>query len=213
MTLAEPQVSEVRSEAGTARSVDPESTDSAPRTEQQLRAITIGEPTRQTGSIAIAKYDVNWPRLFALEAKSLHATLGDRVLLVEHVGSTSVPGLAAKPWIDMLLVVADSTEEQTYAPVLETAGYTLRIREPDWYGHRMFHRTDPDVNLHVFSPACPEVDRMLRFRDHLRDHDADRRLYERTKRELAGREWTFLQDYADAKSAVITDILARAGTR
>ena len=130
---------------------------------------------------------------------------------MEHVGSTSVPGLAAKPIIDISLAVADSADEQAYVPALEAAGYFLRIREPDWFEHRGFGRRDARVNLHVFSAGCAEIDRMLRFRDRLRRDDADRELYERTKRELAQRQWKYVQNYADAKSAVVEAILARAG--
>ncbi len=121
-----------------------------------------------------------------------------------------MPGLAAKPWIDMLLVVADSSDEPAYVPALEATGYVLRIREPDWYEHRMFHRSDPGVHLHVFSPDCSEVERMLLFRDRLRSNETDRRLYERTKRELARREWAYVQNYADAKAAVVEEIIVRA---
>jgi GrpB-like predicted nucleotidyltransferase (UPF0157 family) len=86
----------------------------------------------------------------------------------------------------------------------------LRIREPDWFEHRMLRRADVAVHLHVFSAGCPETDRMVRFRDHLRGSAGDRDLYARTKRELAAREWKYMQQYADAKTAVISDIMARA---
>ena len=86
----------------------------------------------------------------------------------------------------------------------------LRIREPDWHEHRVFKGPDTNVNLHVFSDGCPEIDRMLRFRDWLRTDQADRELYEQTKRELAAREWTYIQDYADAKTLVVEEIIARA---
>jgi GrpB-like predicted nucleotidyltransferase (UPF0157 family) len=158
----------------------------------------------------LVDYDPAWPQLFASEAARVRLALGNDVLLLEHVGSTSVPGLAAKPWIDMVLVVTDSADEPEYVPALEAAGYELRIREPDWYQHRMFRRLDPGVHLHVFSPGCVEVERMLRFRDRLRSNESDRRLYERTKRELAQRDWVFVQNYADAKSTVVQEIITRA---
>src|SRR5205823_5394602 len=136
--------------------------------------------------------------------------LEERVLLIEHVGSTSVPGLAAKPRIDTLLVVAASADEPAYVPALEAAGYVLHIREPDWYEHREFKGPDTDVNLHVFSPGCPEIERMLLFRDWLCSNAADRQLYERTKRELARLDWKYTQNYADAKTTVVEEILVRA---
>ena len=181
-----------------------------PMTEEQMRAVQVGELTPLVGRIQIVDYDSEWPRLFEREAKRVQDTLGNRVLLIEHVGSTSVPGLAAKPKIDVLLVVADSADEQAYVPALEAAAYVLRIREPDWYEHRMLKGPDTDINLHVFSSGCPEIDRMLHFRDWLRSHAADRRLYERTKRELASMDWKYTQNYADAKTAVVEEILARA---
>jgi len=95
-------------------------------------------------------------------------------------------------------------------PALEAEGYALRIREPEWYEHRVLKKTEPKVNLHVFPAGCEEIDRMLAFRDHLRTNDADRELYERTKRELASRHWAYAQDYADAKSAVVAEIVSRA---
>src|SRR5215208_918490 len=176
-------------EAGTTRSECLAPADRVPMTEEQLRAVTIGEPARLSGPVQLVAYDPAWPQLFAQEAERVRTALGNRVLLLEHVGSTSVPGLAAKPWIDLVLVVADSADEPSYVPALEAAGYELRIREPDWYEHRMFRRLDPGVHLHVFSPGCVEVERMLCFRDRLRGNEPDRRLYERVKRELAGREW------------------------
>jgi GrpB-like predicted nucleotidyltransferase (UPF0157 family) len=110
----------------------------------------------------------------------------------------------------MLLVVSDSADEDAYAPALEAAGYLLRIRETDWYEHRMFKGPDTEINLHVLSSDCPEIDRVLMLRDWLRSNDADRELYARTKLALAQREWKYVQNYADAKTAVIEEILARA---
>ena len=121
-----------------------------------------------------------------------------------------MPGLAAKPIIDIVLTVADSDDEAAYVPALETAGFVLRIREPDWFGHRLLKGPDTDTNVHVFSAGCPEVRRMLAFRDHLRLDDADRELYERTKRKLAARRWRYVQHYANAKSEVVAEIMIRA---
>lgn len=161
------------------------------------------------GPIELVNYDPTWPELFAREAQRIAAALGEQALGIEHVGSTSVPGLVAKPVIDILLVVADLAEEQTYATPLEAAGYVLRIREPDWYEHRLFKGPDTNVNLHVLSKDCLEIDRMLLFRDRLRSNQADRELYERKKRELAQREWRYVQSYADEKAAVVEEIIAR----
>jgi GrpB-like predicted nucleotidyltransferase (UPF0157 family) len=136
--------------------------------------------------------------------------LGHRTLQLEHTGSTSVPGLVAKPVIDMLLVVSDSADENSYVPALEASGYLLRIREPEWHEHRMFKGPDADINLHVFSHGCPEIDRILLFRNWLRRNAADRDLYARTKLALAGREWQDVEQYAEAKTEVIEGILRGA---
>ena len=179
-------------------------------TEEQLRAARIGGLVPLKGPIQIVEYDPQWPQLYEREAERVRAALGDRVLLLEHVGSTSVPGLAAKPLIDVLLVVANSADEAAYVPALEAASYVLRIREPDWHEHRMFKGANPPTNLHVFSPGCPEIDRLLLFRDWLRRTPYDRQLYERTKKKLAGLNWKYTQHYADAKSTVVEEILTRA---
>ena len=159
--------------------------------------------------IQIMDYNQLWPEIFRREAERIKTVLGCRSLQIEHTGSTSVPGLAAKPIIDILLVVADSSDEPAYVPMLERAGYSLRIREPNWYEHRMFKGPAADINLHVFSSGCREINRILNFRDWLRSNAADRDLYERTKRDSARKEWADVQDYADAKTAVIEEILAR----
>jgi GrpB-like predicted nucleotidyltransferase (UPF0157 family) len=179
-------------------------------TEELIRAATVGEPRVHDGPIKLVDYDTAWPELFARDAKQIAAALGVRALRIEHVGSTSVPGLAAKSCIDILLVVADSAEEEAYAAALESAGYVLHIREPAWYEHRMFENRNGNVHVHVLSQGCPEIERMVLFRNRLRTNRADRELYERTKRELAAREWRYVQNYADAKGTVVEQIIAQA---
>jgi GrpB-like predicted nucleotidyltransferase (UPF0157 family) len=174
-------------------------------------SIYVGGPPQKNQDVVIADYDPIWPHWYESAAFRVREALGDKVLQLDHVGSTSVRGLPAKPLIDINLVVADTTDEDAYVPPLEAAGFKLRIREPDWFQHRLLRGYDPPVNLHVFNPGCEEVDRMVRFRDWLRTHDDDRDLYLRTKRELAAKDWEYVQDYADAKSEVIQEILARAG--
>jgi GrpB-like predicted nucleotidyltransferase (UPF0157 family) len=134
--------------------------------EDELRAATVGDLQPLSGPIVLTDYDPQWPRLFERDAARIPTALGERALAIEHVGSTSAPGVAAKPVIDMVLVVADSSDEAAYVPPLEAAGYLLRIRESDCYEH--------------------------------------------TKRDLAAQEWRYVQSYADAKTAVVDDIMARA---
>jgi GrpB-like predicted nucleotidyltransferase (UPF0157 family) len=184
----------------------------SPVTEEQIRAYTIGELKPLSGRIQIVDYDPQWPELFGREADRTRTVLGHRALRIEHTGSTSVPGLAAKPIIDMLLVVADSADEDTYVPALGAAGYLLHIREPNWHEQRMLKGPDTEINLHVFSAGCPEIDRVLMFRDWLRSNAADRNLYARTKLALAEKQWKYVQNYADAKAVVIEEIIARAAS-
>jgi hypothetical protein len=106
-----------------------------------------------------------WLALFIRLKEQVREALGDGMLLLEHVGSTSVPGLLAKPIIDMVLAVADSSDELSYVPLLEKKGYILRNREPDWYEHRLLKSPDVPGNLHVFSDGCEEIEQMLLFRD------------------------------------------------
>jgi GrpB-like predicted nucleotidyltransferase (UPF0157 family) len=182
------------------------------KSDDEIAAARIGPPEVLDRPITLAEYDSAWPVLYEREAARIRAALADRALLIEHVGSTSVPGLAAKPHIDVLLAVADSSDEASYVPALEDAGYVLHIREPGWHEHRNFRGLETELNLHVFSEGCVEIERMLRFRDHLRRNRTDRLLYERTKRELAQRTWKYGQHYADAKTRIVEEILARADT-
>ena len=175
-----------------------------------LRAHTVGELRSLSGPIRIVDYDPEWPHRFEVEANRIRSALGERALRIEHMGSTSVPDLPAKPILDILLVVADSADEAGYVRALEEAGYQLHIREPGWHEHRMFRGQETDVNLHVFSTSCPEIDRILAFRDWLRINPSDRELYARTKRALAQQHWKYTQNYADAKTAVIEEIISRA---
>ena len=178
--------------------------------DEQTRAAHVRGLREHNAPVQLIEYSADWPVLFMREAERVRATLGNRVLLLEHVGSTSVPGLAAKPIIDMILAVADSADEPAYVPAMEAAGYVLHIREPQWHQHRLFKGPDTDINLHAYSFGCPEIDTMLAFRDWLRTNYADRQLYERTKRELARQTWKYVQNYADAKTAVVAEIVARA---
>lgn len=188
-----------------AASEPPEASDA------DLQAITVGERVPHNAPVTLADYDPRWPELFEREARRIRAALGEAVVQLEHTGSTSVPGLAAKPIIDITLLVPDSADEAAYVPQLEAAGYRLRIREPDWHQHRLLRGPDTEVHLHVFSRGNVEMERMVGFRDWLRRHPEDRELYERTKRELAARTWRHVQHYADAKTAVVEEISARAG--
>src|ERR1700690_941064 len=179
--------------------------------EQRFRDAWVEAPPKVDGPVQLAEYDPGWPERYEQEAAAIRRELKDHVVRLEHIGSTSVPGLAAKPIIDILLAVPDPVDEEAFVPGLEHAGYRLVIREPDWHEHRLLRkRPRDDVNLHVFGPGCPEIERYLRFRDRLRANDADRQLYEDTKRRLAGQRWAYVQQYANAKTEVVEEIMVRA---
>jgi len=181
-------------------------------TQEWLRQRNIdGVLPRLTAPIEIHDYDPAWPALYAEHARRIRAALGPQVLALEHVGSTAVPGLAAKFRIDIDLIVADSADEQAYLSRLEDAGYVLRVREPEWYEHRCLHGFDPPANLHVFGPDCDEHLRHLIFRDWLREHPEDRERYSAEKRRIAAIDVSFMAEYAHHKSSVVVEFLRRAG--
>jgi GrpB-like predicted nucleotidyltransferase (UPF0157 family) len=173
-------------------------------------AVTVGHLPPK--AVVVVPYDVEWPARFAELETRVRAALGARVLELTHVGSTSVPGLAAKPIIDADLTVADSADEAAYVPDLEAAGFVLRVREPDWEEHRMFTVPDRSVNLHVFSPGATEPRRHVLFREWLRTQADDRDVYAATKTELATAGFTNGMDYNNHKAALVYDIYERVFT-
>jgi len=172
--------------------------------DEYLDQVLIGG--RESREITIVDYDPVWPTRFAHE-RSRIGSLGRVAKRIEHIGSTAVPGLAAKPIIDILVTVQDVEDECSYMPTLEAAGYVLRVREPR---HRMFRTPNRDVHIHVWQSGSEEERRYLLFRNWLRSNAPDRELYERTKRELSQRSWTDMNYYAEAKGAVVAAILERA---
>jgi len=179
-----------------------------PLTDEGLAAVLVRGP--RPVRVTLSEYDPTWPARFDARAAELREILGDRARPIEHIGSTAVPGLAAKPVVDIVVGIEDPDDEMAYLPELEAAGYDLRVREP---GHRCLRIGEPDepVNLHCYPPDHAEIRKYLIFRDRLRDDDDDRRLYEATKRSLADREWPDMNYYAEAKRPVIDAILGRAG--
>ncbi|MBV9846518.1 MAG: GrpB family protein [Kutzneria sp.] len=158
--------------------------------------------------IEIVAYNPEWPDRFLALSADVRRVLGDVMLDIEHVGSTSVPGLAAKDVIDIDLTVADPRDERRYLPALEELGYVLTIREPSFHEHRCFRLADPRVNLHVFGPDCPESIRHRMFRDWLRAHPEDRARYEDAKRQAVP-GGGHVMDYNARKQKVIREIYDR----
>jgi GrpB-like predicted nucleotidyltransferase (UPF0157 family) len=162
---------------------------------------------REFVTVVVQDYDQEWPTVYASVRGRVMAALGARAVDVQHIGSTSVPGLAAKPVVDVLLTVKDVSDEPAYVPALEGAGFLLRVREP---GHRMFRTHRKDVHLHVYEPDDQAVTDYLDLRDWLRVDSEDRERYAELKRNLSQRSWSDMNHYADAKSDVIQQVLTRA---
>jgi GrpB-like predicted nucleotidyltransferase (UPF0157 family) len=185
--------------------------DKPPETDAEMAAIHVGGAVRpHDAPVYLAPYDAAWPVQYEAEAAKIQAALGERALVLEHVGSTSIPGMAAKPILDIVLGVPDSSDEDAYVPGLTAQGYRLHIREPGWHEHRLMKGADPVVNLHIFTAGSHEIDRMVAFRDRCRSHPEELQLYLSTKRELATRTWRYVQHYANAKAEVVESIIARA---
>ncbi|RKS75322.1 GrpB-like predicted nucleotidyltransferase (UPF0157 family) [Motilibacter peucedani] len=157
------------------------------------------EPLR----LQLRDYDERWPVVYREHERRIRRALAPADVDVEHIGSTAVPGLAAKPIVDIVVAVDDITAEEDYLDALLAAGYVLRVREP---GHRLVRTPARDVHVHVYGRGDAAVGEYLLLRDHLRSHEEDRALYESTKRTLLSREWDDMNAYADAKTAVIEEI-------
>lgn len=178
--------------------------------DEYIQKVIVNGNVEHNQTIQLNPYDEKWPALFEREKERILKILKDKALMIEHIGSTSVPGLMAKSIIDILLVVEDAGKEEDYMDDLCRHGYILRVREPDFENHHMFKGPDTDIHLHVFSKGSKEIEKYLLFRNYLRLHDDARELYENTKKELAKKTWKYVQNYADAKSEVVQKILSDA---
>ena len=178
--------------------------------DEYIQKMIVNGNVEHNQTIQLNPYDEKWPALFEREKERILKILKDKALMIEHIGSTSVSGLMAKPIIDILLVVEDAGKEEDYMDDLCRHGYILRVREPDFENHHMFKGPDTDIHLHVFSKGSKEIEKYLLFRNYLRLHDDARELYENTKKELAKKTWKYVQNYADAKSEVVQKILSEA---
>nr|WP_216851921.1 GrpB family protein [Herbiconiux sp. VKM Ac-2851] len=168
-------------------------------------------------TVGLHEYDPAWATVFETHRRRIQDALADAragsepVVIehigIEHIGSTSVPGLAAKQIVDIVVAVDDITDEEDYLDALLAAGYVLRVREP---GHRLVRTPERDVHVHLYRRGDPAIAEYLLLRDHLRADAADRALYESTKRALMARSWADMNAYSDAKTEVIVAIKERA---
>jgi GrpB-like predicted nucleotidyltransferase (UPF0157 family) len=194
--------------------IPPLPTLASPFTPEKMAARAVGNRSTQvTSPIVVHDYDPTWPLTYAVEEARIRAALGSAAFAIVHVGSTAVPGLAAKNRLDIDLIVADPADEDAYVPALEPAGYFLRARDVDWYQHRCLWTLHHGVNLHVFGPDCDEHIRHVVFRDWLRTHPGDRDRYADAKRQVAAAHPMDASAYIAGKSTVIIEILVKAGLR
>ena len=172
--------------------------------DEHLDAVLIGG--REPRVLEIVDYTPLWHERFETERRRIGDALGPTALRIDHVGSTAVPGLAAKPIVDIMVTVDDPDDESSYREQFEQIGYVLRVREP---GHRMFRTRERHVHVHIWPAGSLDERRHLVFRDWLRSNAADRAEYERAKRSLVGL-YPDMNYYANAKTAVIESIMQRA---
>lgn len=173
------------------------------------RSTPVNTPTTVDGSVVLLPYDLKWAEMDQSEAARIRKALREKACVLEHIGSTAVPGLSAKPCIDIVLGVEDSADEDAYVPQLDAAGFVLRLRHPDWSEHRLFKSERINVNLHVWSAGSSEIDRHVDFRNWLRAHPEDREAYNEAKQRIAAGEFATMPDYADAKNAIVQEIQSR----
>jgi GrpB-like predicted nucleotidyltransferase (UPF0157 family) len=175
-------------------------------TQEQVAAARVDHDSWSTESVEVVPPDRAWSEWFAAVRDRVVGALGDRALTVEHVGSTAVPGLWAKPVVDVDVTVADVEDEGSWLPALQDAGFVLRVREPDWQGHRLVRGEDPPANVHVWPVSAVEPRRHVVFRDWLCTHEDDREQYAEAKRAAASRGFTDVMLYNNEKAGVIYDL-------
>ncbi len=176
---------------------------------QEMNQAAVSGERQRVAEIIVVPPDKSWPEQYKRLETAIRQALGRRVVTLEHVGSTSVPDLYAKPVIDIALTLVEAANEPSYVPDLETKGFYLVIREPDWQEHRCLVRQAPRCNLHVFPPDAIEPRRQRAFRDWLHTHPDDRDAYAALKRELAMRSFGSVAEYNNEKAGLIYDIYER----
>lgn len=168
--------------------------------------------------IEIVSYDAKWPAAFDAEATALRDIFGARALVIEHIGSTAVPGLDAKPIIDVLVVIDSTDDVSIFSPAMEALGYRVRgecleAEIPGTPGRFYFSKDHGDVRthqVHVCRVGHPQVPDLLAFRDYLRTHPEIARAYETVKRQAAATHRDTITGYMRQKAAFMTDTIRAA---
>jgi GrpB-like predicted nucleotidyltransferase (UPF0157 family) len=166
----------------------------------------------ESGVVRLVEYDARWPALFAAERQRIRDRCGARSPRIEHVGGTSIPGMCAKPVVDMAAGHPRDASPGDFVAALEQAGYEHR-GERGVPGRQFFRRGQPRAyHLHLVEEGGPLWREYLAFRDYLRAHPADARRFADVKRALAARFPRDREAYMNAKSSYVQQILRRAGS-
>ncbi len=162
--------------------------------------------------IEVVPYNTDWPNLFSIEKNRIQDALGENCIGIHHIGSTSVPGLAAKPVIDMIPVVRDIMKVDNSNNAMQQLGYEAKgeygIAFRRYFQKGAEYRTH---HAHVFEEGSPEIERHLKFRDWMRSHPSDLDAYAALKQELAKNHPNDIMAYCLGKEAFIADIDNKAG--
>ncbi len=162
-----------------------------------------------TTAVVVVDYDPQWPIVYKKEKAEIVRAIGDEVIAIEHIGSTAVPGLGAKPIIDIMVAVRHLSDADQCIQSLQSIGYEYvpehEVQIPERRYFRKAHR-----HLHMVEPTSDFWRRHLFFRDHLRSHPKVAREYYELKKQLASECGLDRKAYTDAKTAFIQSIVARA---
>jgi GrpB-like predicted nucleotidyltransferase (UPF0157 family) len=175
--------------------------------------VSAPEP-EETKHVSVVPYDADWPARYGREARALAAALGETAVGIEHIGSTSIPGLAAKPTIDILVGTGDTELSEAALRAMHSLGYEYRV-EMGAPGRRYFRkgpRYPRDFNVHIVLWRGSLWHNYLAFRDYLRDHPQRAMEYAEVKQQaLASHEGSLMANYATAKEPFIAETLRRHG--
>ena len=156
--------------------------------------------------VKLSEYNPEWVQLFREEKERIAEKLGNKIVTIEHIGSTSVSGLGAKPIVDILLGVRKISDADEFIPKMEELGYEYRNHFENVMPYRRYFTKPEHYHVHTVEVTSEFWRRHLLFRDYLRAHDDKRNEYNKLKKELAEREWNDVNDYAYAKTDFIKKI-------
>jgi GrpB-like predicted nucleotidyltransferase (UPF0157 family) len=167
----------------------------------------------ERGRVRIVPYDPRWPQLFHDIAAQVRDLLGDRIITIEHVGSTAVPGLSAKPILDILVGIADFEAARVLSTPLTQLNFEYRADEeiPDRHYFRKLAGSRRTHHLSLAEPCSRHYRNTLGFRDALRENPHLRTAYDLLKRDLAARFPADREQYLNGKTGFVLGVLASRG--